>query len=77
MVRYFFAKGADAKCGCEESSAHALCFMVCLLALHPEAQAKVYAEACELWPEAPSLNAPPVRVSLCRWQNCLITISGV
>ncbi|KAF8348725.1 cytochrome P450 [Amanita rubescens] len=42
-----------------ESTSHALCFMICLLALHPEAQAKVYAEACELWPEAPSLDAPP------------------
>ncbi|KAF8348726.1 cytochrome P450 [Amanita rubescens] len=42
-----------------ETTARVLCFMVCLLALHPEAQAKVYAEACKLWPEAPLLDAPP------------------
>ena len=58
--------GANAKCNCEQTTARLLCFMVCLLALHPETQAKVYAEACELWPEAPSLDTPPVRVSLRR-----------
>ncbi len=54
--------GANAKYNCEESTAHGLCFLICLLALHPEVQAKVYAEACELWPDVPSLDAPPVRV---------------
>ena len=45
--------------------------MLCLLALHPEEQAKVFVEASELWPEAPSLDAPPVRVSLSRWVELL------
>ena len=67
MVRYIFANDDNAKCNCKESTTRVLSFMACLLALYPEEQAKVYAEACQLWSEVPSLDAPPVRVSLSRW----------
>ncbi len=53
----------------EETTAHTLCFALCMLAMHPEVQANAYAEVCRLWPEASSLDMPSVRVLLRKWKR--------
>ncbi|PFH49572.1 hypothetical protein AMATHDRAFT_194702 [Amanita thiersii Skay4041] len=42
-----------------ETTAHSLCFALILLAIHPQIQAKIYEEVCQLWPDPPSLDQPP------------------
>ncbi|KAF8650924.1 hypothetical protein AX16_005022 [Volvariella volvacea WC 439] len=49
-----------------ETTAHALCFAVLLLALHPRAQERIYEEACRLWPNGvpTSSAATPYKESM-------------
>jgi len=44
-----------------ETTAHALCFAIVLLALHPDIQDRVYEEARQLWPDGlPPVDSPSV-----------------
>ena len=67
MVRRLLARIREADYVYEETTAHTLCFALCMLAMHPEVQVSAYAEVCWLWPDGPpSLS---VRVLLRKWKR--------